>query len=171
MEDFSLFLKGFVSAMILFIWYVKGMQRGKRSPRSLLSVMVTLFCLTVLTVMNSSTLLPKVLVLIALVAVFMLECVEEKNHRINVGICLITILGIACVYFIVIGSFDKFTHKGGALLKSFHEVIIFGIVFLMLTFSDYIFKFFKVFIRIAYNMTTNTKNHKKTSDGLRKRRR
>lgn len=168
MEDFSLFLKGFVSAMILFIWYVKGMQRGKRSPRSLLSVMVTLFCLTVLTVMNSSTLLPKVLVLIALVAVFMLECVEEKN-RITVVICLIAIIGIACVYFIVIGSFDKFTHKGGALLKSFHEVIIFGIVFLMLTFSDYIIKFFKVFIRIAYNMTN--KNHKKTSDGLRKRRR
>lgn len=166
MEDFSLFLKGFVSAMILFIWYVKGMQRGKRSPRSLLSVMVTLFCLTVLTVMNSSTLLPKVLVLIALVAVFMLECVEEKN-RITVVICLIAIIGIDCVYFIVIGSFDKFTHKGGALLKSFHEVIIFGIVFLMLTFSDYIIKFFKVFIRIAYN----NKNHKKTSDGLRKRRR
>ncbi len=168
MEDFSLFLKGFVSAMILFIWYVKGMQRGKRSPRSLLSVMVTLFCLTVLTVMNSSTLLPKVLVLIALVAVFMLECVEEKN-RITVVICLIAIIGITCVYFIVIGSFDKFTHKGGALLKSFHEVIIFGIVFLMLTFSDYLIKFFKVFIRIAYNMTN--KNHKKTSDGLRKKRR
>lgn len=168
MEDFSLFLKGFVSAMILFIWYVKGMKRGKRSPRSLLSVMVTLLGLTVLTVMNASTLLPKVLVLIALVAVFMLECVEKKNHRINVGICLIAILGITCVYFIVIGNFDKFTHKGGALL-SFHEVIIFGIVFLMLTFSDYIIKFFKVFIRIAYNMTN--KNHKKTSDGLRKRRR
>ena len=168
MEDFSLFLKGFVSAMILFIWYVKGMQRGKRSPRSLLSVMVTLFCLTVLTVMNSSTLLPKVLVLIALVAVFMLECVEEKN-RITVVICLIAIIGITCVYFIVIGSFDKFTHKGGALLKSFHEVIIFGIVFLILTFSDYLIKFFKVFIRIAYNMTN--KNHKKTSDGLRKKRR
>ena len=83
------------------------------------------------------------------------------------GICLIAILGIACDYFIIIGNFDKFTHKGGALLKSFHEVIIFGIVFLMLTFSDYIIKFFKVFIRIAYN----NKNHKKTSDGLRKRRR